>query len=379
MRSRRELRQFVALPSRLHRGEPCWIPPLAFERRAFLDRTRNPFFEHAEAEYVLAWRAERPVGRISAHVDFRLNELRGTSWGLFGFFECQPDEQAALALLAEAERWLCAMGCDRMVGPLDFTLNHEAGLLVEGHERPPQILEPWHPPRYAGLLESHGLTKAMDLLKWELDVSDRRRILPVILELAERLEPEHGIRIRHFRPRELRAETRRFLDVYNTAWRDHWGFVPLTEAETDDYARRLRPVLDPNWVMLAENRDGETVGAALTLPDYNQVLRRVGGRMFPFGWARALAARRRIDAVRVFALGVRPQYQHTGVAAALYVKHFDMAERTPQRGGEMGWVLETNAAMNRAMEALGGRLVKRHRVYEKRLSPRCGQVDSGAL
>jgi len=367
VRSRRELRRFVALPRRLHRDEPCWIPPLASERRRFLDRGRNPFFEHAEAEYLLAWRAGRVVGRISAHVDFRLNQLRGSAWGLFGFFECEPDAQAARALLAAAEDWLRRRACERMVGPMDFTLNHEAGLLVEGHDRPPQILEPWHPPHYAGLLEGHGLNKAMDLLKWELDVSDRSRIQPAIIELAERLEPEHGIRIRHFRRRDLAAETRRFLDVYNTAWERSWGFVPLTEAEIEDYAHRLRRLLDPNWVMVAENSDGETVGAALTLPDYNQVLRRVGGRLLPLGWARALVARRRIDAVRVFALGVRPEYQHTGVAAALYVEHFDMAARTRQRGGEMGWVLETNTAMNRAMEGLGGRLVKRHRVYEKRL------------
>jgi len=367
VRSRRELRRFVALPRRLHRDEPCWIPPLASERRRFLDRGRNPFFEHAEAEYLLAWRAGRVVGRISAHVDFRLNQLRGSAWGLFGFFECEPDAQAARALLAAAEDWLRRRACERMVGPMDFTLNHEAGLLVEGHDRPPQILEPWHPPHYAGLLEGHGLSKAMDLLKWELDVSDRSRIQPAIIELAERLEPEHGIRIRHFRRRDLAAETRRFLDVYNTAWERSWGFVPLTEAEIEDYAHRLRRLLDPNWVMVAENSDGDTVGAALTLPDYNQVLRRVGGRLLPLGWARALVARRRIDAVRVFALGVRPEYQHTGVAAALYVEHFDMAARTRQRGGEMGWVLETNTAMNRAMEGLGGRLVKRHRVYEKRL------------
>ncbi len=367
VRSRRELRRFVALPRRLHRDEPCWIPPLASERRRFLDRGRNPFFEHAEAEYLLAWRAGRVVGRISAHVDFRLNQLRGSAWGLFGFFECEPDAQAARALLAAAEDWLRRRACERMVGPMDFTLNHEAGLLVEGHDRPPQILEPWHPPHYAGLLEGHGLSKAMDLLKWELDVSDRSRIQPAIIELAERLEPEHGIRIRHFRRRDLAAETRRFLDVYNTAWERSWGFVPLTEAEIEAYAHRLRRLLDPNWVMVAENSDGETVGAALTLPDYNQVLRRVGGRLLPLGWARALVARRRIDAVRVFALGVRPEYQHCGVAAALYVEHFEMAARTRQRGGEMGWVLETNTAMNRAMEGLGGRLVKRHRVYEKRL------------
>lgn len=367
MRSRRELRRFIELPRRLHRDEPCWVSPLLSERRRFLDRARNPFFQHAEAEYLLAWRGRRAVGRISAHVDARLNELRGNSWGLFGFFECEPDEQAARALLGAAEEWLRERGRERMVGPLDFTLNHEAGLLVEGHERRPQILEPWHPARYAALLERHGLSKAMDLVKWEIDVSDRARVLPVIFELAERLEPEHGIRIRHFRPHDLAGELRRFLEVYNSAWESSWGFVPMTPAEVEDYARRLRPVLDPNWVMLAETAEGDTAGAALTLPDYNQVLARVGGRLFPLGWARALAARRRIDAVRVFALGVRPEYRHTGVAAALYVRHFEMAARTRQRGGEMGWVLESNTDMNRALEALGARLVKRHRVYAKAL------------
>ena len=345
------------------------MPPLRSERRRFLDRRRNPFFAHAEAEYLVAFRDGRPVGRVSAHVDHRLNELHGNAWGLFGFFECVDDPGVARALLEAAEAWLRGRGRDRIVGPMDFTLNHACGMLVEGHDRPPQILEAWHPPHYRRLLEGHGMTKAMDLLKWRLHISDRSKILPVIWRLHERLESDHGIRIRHFRPRELEREVERFLGVYHAAWEDHWGFVPLTRAEVAAYARELRPLLDPHWAMLAE-REGETVGAALTLPDYNQVLARLRGRLLPFGWLRALVARRRIDSVRVFALGVVPEHQHSGVAAALYVEHFRMAERTPQKWGEMGWILETNTAMNRGMEALGGRVVKRHRLYEKPLGAR---------
>ncbi|MDP8943910.1 MAG: hypothetical protein M3N16_07310 [Actinomycetota bacterium] len=364
--SRADLRRFVGLPWRIYRTGDPWVPPLRAERRRFLDRRRNPFFEHAEAQYLLAWRDGRPVGRISAHVDHRLNEVQGNDWGLFGFFECEDDPEAAGALLGAAEAWLRARARDRMVGPMDFTTNHECGVLVEGHERPPQILEPWQHPYYAGLLEGHGLGKAMDLLKWQLEIADREKILPVIFELAERLEPEHGIRIRHMRKRDLTNEVRRFVEVYRAAWERNWGFVPPTEREVEHQAKELRPILDENWVMLAE-RDGETVGAALTLPDYNQVLRELDGRLLPLGWLKALRARRRIDSVRVFALGVKPEYQHTGVAAALYVEHFEMAARTPQKWGEMGWILETNTAMNRGMEAMGGRVVKRHRVYEKAL------------
>ena len=365
--SRRELDRFIKLPWRLYSNERFWVPPLISERRKHLDRRRNPFFEHAEAEYFLAWRDGEPVGRITAHVDHRLNEFQQNDWGLFGFFESEDDPDVAGALLAAAEGWLRERGRDRMVGPFDFSTNHECGLLVHGHDRPPQILENWHHPYYAGLLEGYGLAKAMDLLKWRLEIGDREKILPIIFELAEQLEPKHGIHVRHMRKRDFEGEIRRFMEVYNSAWEKNWGFVPLTESELVTYAKELKPVLDPNWAMMAETADGEVVGAALTLPDYNQVLKKLNGRLLPFGWAKALFARRKIDSVRVFALGVKPEYQHTGVAAAFYIEHFDMARVTPQTWGEMGWILEVNEAMNRGMEAMGGEIVKRHRLYEKAL------------
>ena len=153
------------------------------------------------------------------------------------------------------------------------------------------------------------------------------------------------------------------MEIYNAAWERNWGFVPLTDAEIRHYAKELKPILDENWAMVAETKEGETVGVALTLPDYNQVLKKLNGRLLPFGWLTALRERKKIDTVRVFALGVKPEYQHTGVAAGLYARHYDMAAATPQNGGETGWILETNKPMNRGMEAMGGEIVKTYRIY----------------
>ena len=366
---RRELREFILLPFRLYEGVDQWVPPLLSERKRHLDRRKNPYFQHADAEYFLARRGDRVVGRITAQVDRRFNRFQGNDWGMFGFFECEDDPEVAGALLDAARGWLRERGRDHMIGPLDFTTNHEAGLLVDGFELRPQILENWHHPYYAGLLEGAGLAKEMDLLKWSLHVSGRENVHPAIFELAERLEPEHGIRVRGMRRRDLTAEIARFMEIYNAAWERNWGFVPLTEAEIEHYASELKPLLDEDWAMVAETADGETVGVALALPDYNQVLKHLGGRLLPLGWLRALRERRKIDTVRVFALGVKPEYQHTGVAAALYARHYDMAEATPQNKGETGWILEVNKPMNKAMEAMGGEVVKRYRIYGEDLGP----------
>lgn len=365
VRTRRDLQKFIKLPFRLYRDEPNWVAPLIFERRRFLDRSKNPFFEHAEAEYFLAERDGRVVGRISAHVDFRLQEFQNVKWGQWGFFECEDDPGAAAALFDAAESWLAPHGCDRLVGPFDFTTNDECGILIEGHERTPIILTPWTHAYYPALIEGAGLTKAMDTLMWELHIEGRDNVHPAIWQMAEAVSEQHGITCRHFRKKDLEAEVRRFMEVYNAAWERNWGFVPLTENEVRHYAKTLKPFLSEDWAMVAEKADGTVVGAALSLPDWNQVLRHVRGRLLPFGWLKGLLRRKDIDRVRVFALGVKPEYQHTGVAARFYQMHFDSADRTPQSWGEMGWILEVNKPMNRAMEGMGGKVVRRFRLYER--------------
>jgi hypothetical protein len=252
-----------------------------------------------------------------------------------------------------------------MIGPMDYTMNDECGVLIEGFEREPMIKQPWHPRYYQRCCEEAGLTKAIDLYMWELVIADREKILPVIFDLAEQCERKHGIELVHMRRRDLSKEIGFFGEVYNAAWKNNWGFVPYGASDLKALAEEMQLVFDKHWSMLAR-KDGETVGIALTFPDLNQVLKKMKGRLLPLGWWYFLRKSRHIDRVRVGWLGVKPEYQHTGTAARFYVEHFDMAKITPQKWGEMGWILETNRSMNRGMEAMGGRIVKRYRVYESR-------------
>jgi hypothetical protein len=372
VRSRRDLKRFVKVPFRLHRDHPQWVAPLIYERMEFLNRKKNPYFEHAEAEYFIAERDGEPVGRITVQVDERWDEFQGGSDAMFGFFESDDDPETTRALLDAATEWARARGRARILGPMDFTTNDEVGILIEGYDLRPMILEPWHPPHYRELIEAQGFEKAMDVLMWELNLGqlrDGERFDPSIHAAAEKGLRDEGIEIRNMRKREMANEVRRFMGVYNEAWGSNWGFVPITDAEAEFQAKNLKQVLDEDWAYIAE-KDGEAVGAALTLPDINQVMAKLNGRLLPFGWLRFLLGKRNIDRLRVFALGVKHDYRHTGVAAGLYLKHLETSYGPDAiKGGDMGWILETNGPMNRAMEGMGGKVVKRYRIFEKALTP----------
>jgi hypothetical protein len=360
-------RQFVDLPFRLHATGTPWIPPLKLERHLFLSPRLNAFFDHGEAELFLARRGGRVVGRVSAQIDCHFNAYHDNAWGMFGFLELEDDPEAMRALLDAAAAWLRERGRDRMVGPMDFTMNEESGVLVDGFDVTPRVRQPWHPPYYARLCEEAGLEKAVDMFMWSLDISGRDKVMPIIWELAEQLEPKHGITIRKMTRLGLRRDLDAFAEIYNEAWSRNFGFVPYTKEDLDAFAQELQIVFDRDWFMVAENAEGQTVGVAITLPDINEVLKLMGGRLLPLGWWHYLKRRRIVEHCRVGFLGVKPAWQHTGVAAGLYAEHFDMAAAGRIHGGEMGWILETNKAMNRAMEAMGGEIVKRYRVYERLL------------
>ncbi|HEX5928922.1 MAG TPA: hypothetical protein VFY48_05980 [Solirubrobacterales bacterium] len=370
VRNRRELKRFVKVPFGIHRGSEQWVAPLTFERMQFLDRRKNPWFEHGEAEFFLAERDGEAVGRISAHLDHRWDEYQGGRDAMFGFFESTENPEVARALLGAATEWAAGKGRERIIGPMDFTTNDELGILIEGFDRRPMILQPWHPPYYRELIEAEGFGKSMDLLMWQLrmgELKEGERFDPSIHAAAEKALRDEGITIRNMRKREMAAEVARFMDVYNEAWGENWGFVPITDAEVEFQAKNLKQVLSEEWTFMAE-KDGEVVGAALTLPDVNQVLKGMNGRLLPFGWAKFLFGRGKIDAVRVFALGVKHEYRHTGVAAGLYLEHIKLAAQPDKiHWGEMGWILETNEPMNRAMEGMGGKVVKKYRLFERAL------------
>ena len=362
-----DLRRFVALPYRLHVGTN-WVPPLRLERYAFLNRRLNPYFTHGDAQLFLAHREGRIVGRISAQINQNFNRQHQTRWGNFGFLEFEDDQEVVDALLAVAEAWVAERGMERLVGPMDFTMNDEAGILIAAFEQRPILRQPWHPPYYQQRLEAAGMAKAMDLLMWDLHFTDRYTgMMEFLPGIAEKARTEHGVRIRKMSRRSLRRDMDEFAKIYNAAWSKNWDFVPYTKADLDSEALNFQLVFDRDWFMVAEI-EGETVAVAITIPDMNQVLARMNGRLLPFGWWHFLNRQGITDRVRIGFLGVRPEFQHTGVAASLYMEHFDMAERSSRQAGVAGWILETNKAMNRALEAMGGRIGMRYRVYERVLS-----------
>jgi GNAT superfamily N-acetyltransferase len=365
VRGRRELAEFIDLPFRMHAGTP-WITPLKVERRAFLSKRLNAFFKHGEAEYFLARKGGRVVGRITAQIDFAYNQFHNTRTGMFGFIEFEDDPEILRAMLAAAEAWLAARGCDQMLGPMDFSLNEEGGILIEGFELEPLVRQSWHPPYYQQRIEAEGLTKAMDLLSWKLSVDDRTQMKPVIEKLAKRCREKYGVTVRKMTRRSLRKDLDKFAEVYNEAWSENWGFVPYSKADLDAYAFDLQLVFSPEWFMVAEI-EGETIAMAITVMDGNQMQKKMKGKVVPIGWIDYLRRNSYVDQLRVGFLGVKPAWRHTGVAALLYLEHFEAAANSNLKHGEAGFILETNRDMNAGLEAMNGRVVKKYRVYERAL------------
>ncbi|HWT93038.1 MAG TPA: hypothetical protein VN238_08590 [Solirubrobacteraceae bacterium] len=364
--SRAELKEFIELPFRLHSTSEQWVPPLRLERHAYLSRRLNPFFGHGDARLFLARRDGRVVGRVSAQVDQNFNAYHRSRTGHFGFLEFEEDREVLDALLAAASGWLVARGLTSMVGPFDLTMNEEAGVLIEGFEHTPSIRMPWQPPYYARMLEEAGMERAVDLLAWHLEVSRRKDIMPFMFELDRQAREEHGIRIRKMTRRTMRRDLEAFQEVYNAAWAQNWGFVPYSKEDLDAYAWDLQLTFHPDWFMVAETPDGEVAGVAMSPLDMNQVLARMKGSLLPLGWWHFLRRNSYVDRVRVGFLGVHPKHQNTGVAASLYIEHYDMAEKGQVYRGELGWILEDNP-INMGMEALGANVTRKMRVYRRDL------------
>ena len=341
------------------------MPPLLVEQRRLLDRRRHPFHEHADVEYFLAWRGDDAIGRIAAIVNRRHVEFHDERAGFFGFFECMDDPAAAAALLSTAAEWLRARGMAAMRGPMNFSTNEECGLLVDGFDTSPMIMMTHNPPYYERLLEGAGLRRAKDMYAYLLaQIREPDRLMRGVARLAERSPAV----VRPIRMNELKREIERVREVYNSAWERNWGFVPMTAAEFDDMARQMKQIVDPELCLIAEV-DGEPVGFALALPDFNQAIRHTNGRLLPFGIAKLLWHARRIDQVRVITLGVKPEYRRHGLDAMMMLRQYRRALELGYRRSEASWILEDNVAMRRILERLGWQIYKTYRVYEKSLLP----------
>ena len=356
-------RAFIDVQYRLYRNQPHFVPPLRRERLDLFDKARHPFFRHAEGAFFLARRDGRPVGRIEAIVNHAHNEFHGDRVGFFGAFESENDRTVSDALLASAARWLSERRLQVMRGPVTHSTNEETGLLIEGFDEPPMIGMPYNPPYYATLLEAFGLTKAKDVYGWEIRAE--QTIPEKIHRVADMVRKSTNVVVRPANFADYAGEIRRAMAVYNASWTRNWGFVPLTEAEFIHAADQLRPVLErfPEGVLLAEV-GGRPVGFCLAVLDVNQALVKVrDGRLFPFGFWHLYRGLRRIDQIRVMALGILSEFRHRGIDALLYLELLSHGQRLGYRRAEIGWTLEDNRAMNRAI-LMGGRHHKTYRLYE---------------
>jgi GNAT superfamily N-acetyltransferase len=366
-RARRDLKRFIDLPYRLHARDPLWVPPLRRDVEMLLSRTKNPFFEHAEAEYFLAERDGDVVGRIAAISNRLHNETHGDRVGFFGFFESVDDQSVADALFTAATDWCRSRGHDVLRGPTSFSVNDECGLLVDGFETPPALMMPHNPRYYVRLIEQADFQKAKDL--WVYQGGSEERYVPVPERLAratELIRQRQGIVLRPLNMKDFDGEVERIKELYNSAWEKNWGFVPMTEAEIDHLAEQFKPVVIPELVPMAE-KDGKLIGFGIALPDLNVIFRtNRSGRLFPMIlrllWALKM---RRIRRARILLLGVSPVYQGKGVDAMLY--HW-IWTRSGERGiywGEAGWILEDNPAMNAGLEKMTFTVYKTYRLYDR--------------
>jgi GNAT superfamily N-acetyltransferase len=372
------LLEFIKFPFKHYRDDPNWVPPLIEERRDFFDPRKNPFFEHARCQLFLARRPKgvpaggrdgELVGTIGAVVDDNHNAFHNEQAGAFGFFETVDDPAVAGALLEAAEAWVRGQGMTLIRGPLNFSTNQEIGLLVEGFDEPPMVMMTYNPRHYPDLIEAHGYSKAMDVYAYIVDLEEGMKSgPPKVFRVAEKAAQKAGIRVRKAELRHLDREIQLVKQVYNSAWERNWGFVPMTEHEIDHLAAGLKPVIDPNLILIAETADGQPVGVSMALPDLHQALRwSGGGHMFPFGLLKFLWHKRRVNQARMLIMGMIEGYRGRGIDAIFYVETARAALAHGYKRLECGWVLETNTMMNRIVENLGLRRYKTYRIYEKTL------------
>ena len=361
--SRADLKRFIRYPFAKYRDDPHWVPPLLISEREQFDPHKNPFYEHARVNLFLAHRDGEIVGRVAAIDDDNHNRTHDDNLLFFGFFEAE-DAEAAKVLLDRVEEQAQTLGREAIRGPANPSLNHSAGFLIDAFDSDPFVMMPYNPPEYPRYVEQIGYNKAKDLYAW---IFEREWKVKKIGRLAERVRKRHDDLV--IRPVDMKRwdeELERFRDLYNRAWTRNWGFVRYTDAEFDHLAREFKMILDPELVALAEV-DGELAGITVLLPDVNQVFKRMGGRLLPFGFLHLLRRNRIIDQVRLPILGVAPEHRNKGFELAMI---HELHERTLAKGYrrcEASWTLEDNRAMNHVIEAGGAKHYKTYRLYQKDL------------
>jgi GNAT superfamily N-acetyltransferase len=367
VRTPSERLKFIRMPWLLYGQDPHWVPPIIADMKKFLDPRRGVFYEHGEARLYMAWRDGKPVGRISAHVNHLHDERFADGKGFFGFFECENDQETAGVLLDTAESELRRRGKTSCEGALSFGIYDEVGILVEGFDTDPFVLNVHNPPYYRDLLERAGYQKSVDWYAYHGFVKSYEELDPKLHRLKERVLQRSGITFRTVDMRRLEREARIVLEIFHAAWDENWGHVPFTQSEFARLVEALKLIVAPELSLIAE-KDGRPVGMALTLYDANQAVKQINGRLFPLGFLKLLRNVRKTDRFRQFAMGVLEEFRGRGIEIAMFMTVAGEAYKRGFREGEMSLIVETNTAMRQTLTHLPVRPYKTYRIFKKELT-----------
>jgi GNAT superfamily N-acetyltransferase len=362
-----DIEDFIRAGRVVFRGDPAWVPPLGFDIKARLTPAKNPFFQRGEVTLFTAWKDGELVGRCSAQLDHEHLRIYQDKTGFFGFFDTIDDEAVGRALLDAAEAWLKKRGMERMRGPLSLNMNEEVGVLIEGHEHPPQILMGHSRAWQDRVALACGLEKAKDLLAWRFEAG---KIPARALRAWEQVRELPEVRLRTVDPKKMDRELEIIMRIFNDAWRENWGYVPATEAEVKKMGEDLRLILDREIAFIAEV-DDKPVGICITMPNINEVIRDFDGKLGPVQIAKLLWRLKvnRPQTARLIMLGISSEMRgikkYGGLAHALYVEIAKRGEKLGYVWGELSWTLEDNHRINLGIKSMGAKVYKKYRVYER--------------
>ena len=356
-------KDFLKLPWQIYREDPYWIPPLFAVQKKLLDVNKNAFYKNAKLQLFLAYKDGELAGRVAGILNRLHNEYTGEKTVFFGFFESINDRQVTQSLLAAVAKWGQEHQMKTLKGPVSPSINDDSGLLIDGFNSSPYLMMSYNPSYYVSLLEGYGLQKSKDLLAYFLDAKDSET--PVLVHISETVRKQENVRIRNV---DLKKGAKEEVDlayqVYNDAWSRNWGFVPMTREEMGDKLKDLKDIAIPDFTFVVEAHQ-KPVGFWLALPNLNEILKPLNGRLFPFGWLKLMGDFKKISTIRVFALGVLQEYQKKGLGAVCYHELIKRGRKLNILKGELSWVLEDNHQLNKSLLQLGSKVYKKYRIYEK--------------
>lgn len=359
--NKKQLDEFIKLPWRIYQNDPYWVPPLINEVE-FLFSEKNPFWQHSERKLFLLKKDGNFLGRIAGIIDYNHINFHQENCGFFGFFESVNDYLVAEKLLNAVREYLREKKMELMRGPMNPSTNDECGFLIEGFDSAPKIMMTYNPKYYPELMEKYELRKAKDFYAYLAPVTGEQIIrLSRVSELVKKREPD--LVVRPINLKKFAEELGKIKQIYNSAWSKNWGFVPMTDEEIESMAKRLKPLVVPDILQIAEF-DGKPAGFLIAVPDYNQVMKRINGKLNLSGIIKFLWYKNKIDALRLITLGVCPEYRKKGIDGLLYLESLKGAMRKGYKFCEYSWILEENILAQRAAESMGGKLYKKYRIYE---------------